>query len=174
MARMERYCRRSDGIEERMKTLVLGLGNELLSDDGLGLLAVRKLKDENTLRADFVECSLSGMALLDIFVGYHKAIIVDAVKTGRGAPGTIYELNPEDLGPVFAPSPHYSGLPELLAIAERLGLDFPGQIKIFAMEVDDPYTIGGGLTEPVSKALGDLVDKVRMQISDWEKVTRDA
>ncbi len=157
-----------------MKTLVLGLGNELLSDDGLGLLAVRKLKHENCLKADFVESSLSGMALLDLFIGYDRAIIVDAIKTGRKPPGTIYELNPEDLGPVFAPSPHYSGLPELLATAEQLGLDFPGLIKIFAMEADDPYTIGGGLTEPVNKALGELVDKIRLQISGWEKVMWDA
>jgi hydrogenase maturation protease len=157
-----------------MKTLVLGLGNELLSDDGLGLLAVRKLKDENKLKADLIECSLSGMALLDIFIGYDRAIVVDAVKTGRGAPGTIYELNPEDLGPVFAPSPHYAGLPELLATAAQLGLDFPGEIKIFAMEVDDPYTIGGGLTEPVKEVLGELADKIKLQISDWEKVTPDA
>jgi hydrogenase maturation protease len=171
---MERYCRKSGGIEDRMKTLVLGLGNELLSDDGLGLLAVRKLKGENRLKADFVESSLSGMALLDLFIGYDRAIIVDAIKTGHKPPGTIYELNPEDLGPVFAPSPHYSGLPELLSTAEQLELDFPGQIKIFAMEADDPYTIGGGLTEPVKAALGELVNKIRLQISDWEKVTWDA
>jgi hydrogenase maturation protease len=157
-----------------MKTLVLGLGNELLSDDGLGLLAVRKLREESRNNADFVECSLSGMALLDAFIGYDRAIIIDAVKSGRNAPGTIYELNPEDLGPVFAPSPHYSGLPELLTTAAKLGLDFPGQIKIFAMEVADPYTIGGGLSEPVRTALGEIVDKIKSQISDWEKVTRDA
>ncbi len=151
-----------------MKTLVLGLGNELLSDDGLGLLTVRKLREENGARADFVECSLSGMALLEIFVDYDKAIIVDAVKTGKNAPGTIYEYNPEDLGPVFAPSPHYSGLPELLSTAAQLGLDYPDEIKIFAMEVEDPYTIGGGLTKPVEKSLAKLADKIKTQLSDWE------
>ncbi|HBC46685.1 MAG TPA: hypothetical protein DEO84_12625 [candidate division Zixibacteria bacterium] len=154
-----------------MKTLVLGLGNELISDDGLGLLAVRKLKEENGTSAEIIECGLCGMALLDILVGFDRAIIVDAVKTGREEPGTIYELNAEDLGPVFAPSPHYSGLPELLDTAAQLGLDFPSEFKIFAMEVADPYTIGGGLTEPVAAALGNLVAKIRTQLERWERTT---
>lgn len=154
-----------------MKTLVLGLGNELISDDGLGLLAVRRLKEENGTSAEIIECGLCGMALLDILVGFDRAIIVDAVKTGRGEPGTIYELNAEDLGPVFAPSPHYSGLPELLDTATQLGLDFPSEFKIFAMEVADPYTIGGGLTEPVAGALENLVDKIRTQLERWERTT---
>lgn len=157
-----------------MKTLVLGLGNELISDDGVGLLAVRKLGEAGGLKADFVECSLAGMALLEIFVGYDRAIIVDAVKTDKDVPGTIYELNPEDLGPVFAPSPHYSGLPELLDTASQLGLDFPSEIKIFAMEVSDPYTIGGGLTKPVQEALNKLIDKIRTQLLAWEGAMQDA
>jgi hydrogenase maturation protease len=157
-----------------VKTLVLGLGNELISDDGLGLLAVRKLKSENGTAAEIVECSLCGMALLDVLVGFERAIIVDAVKTGHDEPGTIYEFNPDDLGPVFAPSPHYSGLPELLDTAAQLGLDFPSEIKIFAMEVSDPYTIGGGLTMPVASALGGLVDKIRAQLQYWERVSQNA
>ncbi len=157
-----------------MKTLVLGLGNELISDDGLGLLAVRRLKEENGTSAEIIESGLCGMALLDLFVGFERAIIVDAVKTGRGVPGTIYEYNPDDLGPVFAPSPHYSGLPELLDTAAQLGLDFPGEIKIFAMEVSDPYTIGGGLTKQVDESLGNLVEKIRTQLRYWEKVETDA
>jgi hydrogenase maturation protease len=152
-----------------VKTLVLGLGNELISDDGLGLLAVRRLKEENSTSAEIIECGLCGMALLDILVGFDRAIIVDAVKTGREMPGAIYELSPADLGPVFAPSPHYSGLPELLDTAAQLGLDFPSEIKIFAMEVADPYTIGGGLTKQVEEALESLVEKIRTQLRYWEK-----
>jgi hydrogenase maturation protease len=152
-----------------VKTLVLGLGNELISDDGLGLLAVRRLKEENSSSAEIIECGLCGMALLDILVGFDRAIIIDAVKTGREVPGTIYDLDPADLGPVFAPSPHYSGLPELLDTAAQLGLDFPREIKIFAMEVADPYTIGGGLTKQVEEALGSLVEKIRTQLRYWEK-----
>jgi len=75
-----------------MKALVLGLGNELLADDGVGLLAVRKLKEEYTGQAEIVECTLSGLALLEYFIGFEKAIVVDAIQTGRFPAGTIRQL----------------------------------------------------------------------------------
>lgn len=157
-----------------IKTLVLGLGNELLSDDAVGILAARKLKEDCCGQAEVIESGMSGLALLELFVGYEKAIIIDAVQTGKNAPGTIYELKPSDLGNVFAPSPHYTGLPELLALAKELKLDFPKEIRIFALEVGDPYTIGGGLTGPVASAFGNLIAKVKGQLSSWEKTASNA
>lgn len=156
------------------KTLVLGLGNDLLSDDAVGILAARKLKEECGDQAEVIESSLSGLALLELFVGFEKAIIIDAIQTGKSSPGTIYELKPADLGSVFAPSPHYTGLPELLALAKELELDFPLEIRIFAMEVADPHTIGGGLTGPVAGAFGNLIDKVKGQLHDWEMAAINA
>lgn len=147
-----------------MKTLVLGLGNELLGDDAVGILAAQALKEELNGKADVVESSLAGMALLDLFIGYERAVIIDAVKTGRSPPGTIYELGPEDLSSVIAPSPHYAGLPELIATARQLQLDFPTEIVILALEVEDPYTIGDGLSEAVKQALAELIQRVREQI----------
>lgn len=150
------------------RTLVLGLGNELLSDDAVGILAARALKERVSDQADVVESALSGMALLDLFVGYDKAIIIDAIKTGRCAPGTICVLSPNDLGAVLAPSPHYAGLPELMAVARQLQLEFPKEIKIFALEVEDPYTIGQAMSEPVQRALAELVQRVVLQIERWQ------
>ncbi len=150
-----------------MKILILGLGNELLSDDAVGILAARVLKERLRDKAEVVESSLSGMALLDLLVGYEQAILIDAVKTGRTPPGTISELSPSDLGAVAAPSPHYAGLPELIATAQALNLDFPKEIKIFAIEVEDPYTIGRGLSPTVAQALGKLIPLVERQIAQW-------
>lgn len=147
-----------------MKTLILGLGNELLGDDAVGILAARALKERVKDTANVVESSLSGMALVELFIGYDRAIIIDAVKTGRCPPGTIYELRPQDLGAVTAPSPHYAGLPELIATAQQLQLNFPNEIKIFALEVEDPYTIGKGLSAPVQQALERLIHRIEQQL----------
>lgn len=149
------------------KILVLGLGNELLSDDAVGILAARALKEKLGERADVVESALSGMALLEFLVGYEKAIVIDAVKTGKGPPGTIYELSPSDLSAVLAPSPHYAGLPELIATAQALQLDFPKEIEIFAIEVEDPYTIGEKLSPAVAHALPKLIQRVEEQVACW-------
>jgi hydrogenase maturation protease len=152
-----------------MKTLVLGLGNELISDDGVGLLAARRLKQEYKGQADVIETSLHGLALLDFFIGYDKAIIIDAIQTGTHNPGEIIELSPSDLDEVLAPSPHYSGLPEMLVLAKEMDLEFPSEIAIFAIEIVDSSTLGGGLTQPVADNLGALVERVKDRLAMWEK-----
>ena len=143
-----------------VKTLILGLGNELLADDRIGILAVREIKKRISDKADVVESSLSGIALLDIFLGYERAIIIDAIQTNRYPAGSIIELTADDLDSVIAPSPHYAGLPEMLALAKQLQLDFPEEIKIFAIEVQDAHTIGGELSYTVKQALPELVRRV--------------
>ncbi len=150
-----------------MKTLVLGLGNEVLSDDGVGILAARVLKEALDGRADVIESSLAGLALLEYFIGYERAIVIDAVKTGRCPAGTIYELSPDELDSALAPSLHCAG--EMLAVAERLKLDFPKEIRIFAVEVADPYTIGGPLSPPVRKAFKELLQRVESLVKRWQQ-----
>jgi hydrogenase maturation protease len=154
-----------------VKLLVLGLGNELLADDGVGLLIIRELTKEYKGQAELVECTVSGLALLEYFVGFDKAIVVDAIHTGKQPAGTIYELVPADLGEVYAPSPHYTGLPEMIALAKQLELQFPADIKIFAMEIADPYTIGGPLTVSVRGAMEGLIMKIKKQLFDWESLS---
>lgn len=150
-----------------MRTLILGLGNELAGDDAAGLLVARALREELAGRADVVESSLSGLALLEVFVGYDRAVVVDSVRTGRNPPGTITELALADVGRVSAPSLHHTGLPEMAAMAERLGLRFPAETRVLALEVVDPYTIGAELSEPVAATLGPLARRVRDQVERW-------
>ncbi len=150
-----------------MKVLVLGLGNELLSDDAVGILTVRRLSEELKGQADFAESAVCGLALLDYFIGYDKAIIIDAIKTGQNSPGTVMSLDSDHIPAVAAPSPHYAGLPELLALSNELKIDFPQEIKIFAVEVADPYTIGGKISPAVVNGMRELFDLVARQLREW-------
>ncbi|MBZ0257514.1 hydrogenase maturation protease [bacterium] len=152
-----------------MKTLVLGLGNDLIADDGVGIEAARQLR---VLLADAPdvevhECSLCGIALLEELMDYDRVILIDAVKTGAVPVGEITKLRLEDLGVVLAPSPHYAGLPELLALANELQLDFPKEFIIYSIEVEDPYTIGGSMTDGIQRALPRLVERVQNKIMEW-------
>jgi hydrogenase maturation protease len=144
-----------------VRTLVLGLGNDLLSDDAAGLLAARALRERLAGRDDVevAESGLAGLALLDSFVGFERALILDSICTRRVPPGTVTELGPDDLSAVVAPSPHFAGLPELLALARQLELPFPAEFRILAIETEDPYTLGGGLTPAVRAALPGLVER---------------
>ncbi len=153
-----------------MRTLVLGLGNELAGDDAVGLMVARALREPLAGVADVVESSSSGLALIEVLAGYDRAVVVDAICTGRTPPGTITEMTLAQVGRVVAPSLHQAGLPELAAVAERLGLRFPSRTRVFAVEVLDPYTLGADMSPPVAGAVPELVRRVRDRVERW---TRD-
>jgi hydrogenase maturation protease len=151
-----------------MRTLVLGLGNELAGDDAVGVLAARAVREDLADAADVVESSASGMALIEVLAGYERAVVVDAIMTGKSAPGTITEMGMDEVGRVVAPSVHQAGLPELAAVAERLGLGFPSRTRVLAVEVVDPHTLGAPLSAPVVAALEEVARRVRDLVLRWE------
>ena len=121
-----------------MKTLVLGLGNPILSDDGVGPYVVRELDGKLSGDVTVAETSLAGLNLLDLLVGYDRAIIVDAIKTGGGRAGEIYRLDIDDFTSTrHAASTHDVNLVTALELGEKLGLDLPQKIDILAIEVAD-------------------------------------
>lgn len=145
---------------ERPRTIVLCLGNELLADDAIGIRAAEILAERMSQVVSVVASSQSGLALLEVLAGYDRAIIVDAIQTGKRPPGQIQRLTPSDLKDTYAPSPHYAGLPEMFAIAKHLQLRFPTRIDLVAVEVKDTSTLGGEITAEVRSSLGAVVDEV--------------
>jgi len=153
-----------------MKTLVLGLGNELYGDDGVGIHVVRKLKQELKKRkenlsdlrdADFEECPLSGIALLDIIVGYETLIIVDTIKKQNPVSGRIHLIEGKSLRSIPGPSPHYVSLPQTLEIGKKLGLKVPSKVKIIAVEAKNIYDLGEGLSEEMIKSIPKINQKIK-------------
>ncbi|MBI5646771.1 MAG: hydrogenase maturation protease [Ignavibacteriae bacterium] len=142
-----------------MTTLVLGLGNDILGDDGVGIEAARGLRALGGTDIEVIESAEAGLALLEILEGYDTALILDAMCTGVHTPGSIVEFGPESFRTVTAPSPHYAGLPEVLAMADVLELSFPRTIRILAMEVEDPYSIHEGLSPAVRAALPEFITR---------------
>ncbi|MCL0057993.1 hydrogenase maturation protease [Dehalococcoidales bacterium] len=149
-----------------MKTLVLGLGNPILSDDSVGFRVIQELKVRFDKRIRFQEeveshkpltlvaSSASGLNVLDLIVGYDKVIIIDSIKTEGGEAGKIYRLSTEDLGLTrHSASPHDVNLATALELGKKLGAALPQQIIIFAIEVVDITTFSEGCTPEVEKAI---------------------
>ena len=147
-----------------MRTLVLGLGNDLAGDDAVGIVAVRRLRERLDGDVDVVESSASGMALIEILSGYERAIIVDAMRTGRQPAGTIVRMDLSEVGDVVAPSLHQAGLPELAAVADRSAIAFPSETAVLAVEVEDPFTLGAPMTPAVEAAVDGLVVRVELWV----------
>lgn len=149
--------------EERRsaRVVVLAMGNDILGDDAVGLLAARALRYTFPEHVDFVETGEAGLALVELLEGYEKALLLDACVTMRHEVGTILEFGPDDFSRVVAPSPHYAGLPEILDLARRLEIAFPKEIRILALEVEDPFTVKEGLSSVVEKALPHFIARAR-------------
>ena len=116
---------------------------------------------------EVLESAGVGLDLLDVLEGYDRALILDAIATGQHSPGTVLEFTSEDFQKVIAPSPHYAGLPELLQLAERLGIPFPTTLCVLACEVADPYQIREGLSASATDALPALVARARQVVESW-------
>lgn len=144
--------------------LIVAVGNDLLGDDAVGLVAGFTLKAEGLP----VEMSVrSGLALLDHIEGVGKVLLIDSQTTG-GAPGEIEEfvLTPSV---VRSPSPHYLGYGEALAVGRAVGLDLPDEIRVLAVERAGATNIGAGLSESVRAALPALIHRARDIVRGWSR-----
>ena len=148
-----------------MKTLVLGLGNPILSDDGVGIKAAHEVANQlNNPQVTVVETSTAGLSLLDSIVGYDKLIIIDAIQTERGEAGEIYRMGTADfsLTKHFS-SPHQINLATALELGKMLNLAMPKEITVFAVEAKDITSFSEECTPEVEKA---IPEAVRMVLED--------
>ena len=122
---------------QKAKTLVLGVGNEILSDDGIGPKLVNRLKaDLPHSDVCFENICLGGLEIMEFIRGYQNVIIIDAIKTESGKPGDVYLLSPEH----FKETHHLSNFHDVsfltgLKMSEKLGLEMPEVILIIAVEI---------------------------------------
>jgi hydrogenase maturation protease len=147
------------------KTLILGVGNLLLSDDGVGVRVIQKLQQEHTLPAEVetVDGGTCGLDLLHFLEGVDRLIVVDAANLGL-PPGTIKRLEGEAV-PAFLSqkvSPHEINLPELLFSAKLTGI-YPQKVVVFGIQ---PQTIETSLdlSPPVAAQVDELVERVLAEL----------
>lgn len=145
-----------------VKTLVLGLGNSILTDDGVGIHVVRAVGTR--LQRDgvaFAEASIGGLRLLDAITGCDRVVIVDAIQ-GRGKPGDVHSLCPNDLGALHSGTTHDLSLSGALDLGRSLGMMVPDDesIIIIGVEVEDVLTFGTVCTPAVAASIPRAADAV--------------
>lgn len=138
-----------------MKTLIVGIGSTILSDDGVGVHVVERLRESGLPdNVDTLELGTAGLSMLDLVDGYDRLIIVDAIVTGA-APGTLHTLRGEDVACAHHLSTtHEADLPTTLALGRELpGLEMPTDIAVIAIEAADLTTFSEQLTAEVAAAI---------------------
>jgi hydrogenase maturation protease len=148
------------------KTLVLGLGNPILSDDGAGCRAASVLKEKIKMPdIDIVEAGIAGLDVLDLLNGYDRAIIIDAIRTEKGKPGKVYRFGPGALADTrHTGNPHDTNIATALELGKKLKLKLPQEIIIFAIEAKDVTTFSEECTPPVRKAIPECVEMVMREL----------
>ena len=149
-----------------MNTLILGIGNPILTDDGVGIKIAHKLKEERP-ELEVVETGEAGLTLLDLITGYDRLIIIDSIKTEQGKPGQVYKLELEDLKPAMDfSSSHGIDIATAFKLGQRLGYKMPKSVSIYAVEMKDNTTFGERCTEEVEEK----IPFIAQQIIDEEKL----
>jgi hydrogenase maturation protease len=144
------------------------LGNPILSDDGVGNRIAEILQREiSDPEVTATETNAVGLNLLDLLVGYQRAIIIDAVKTREGKVGQVYRLTPENLRiSQHLCSPHDVDFTSTLELGKRLGLSLPDEIIILAVEVADITNFSESLTPEVEKAVPEVIQMVLDELAN--------
>ena len=151
-----------------MKTIVLGIGNPILQDDGVGLHVIEALRQRLTNPLVTVETAFTGgMNLLDMIRGYEKVILIDAVKQNDSKPGEVKRFLLSDFHSVHSCNPHDVSLSEALHVAEQLGeKHLPLQIILIGITVRNTYEFGEHLSNEVSSAIPTAVSLVLEELNN--------
>lgn len=150
-----------DGLATCGRTVVLGLGNPILGDDGIGLAVARELRrllDRKSIHGvDVLISTRGGFDLIELLMGYGRALIVDCLDLPDPTPGRVHRLGLEHVaGCARLVSMHEIGIGTAFRLAGQLGVPMPADVEILAIEAADTRTIGEALT-PAVRAAGDLV-----------------
>jgi hydrogenase maturation protease len=151
-----------------MKTLVLGLGNPILSDDGVGIKVAHEVATQfNSPQVTVAETSAAGLSLLDSIVGYDKVIIIDAIQTEKGQAGQVYRMGAEDFSSTkHFSSPHQINLVTALELGKMLNLAMPQRITVFAVEAKDVTSFSEKCTPEVEQAIPEVVKMVLQELNE--------
>jgi hydrogenase maturation protease len=151
-----------------VRTLVLGIGNSILGDDGVGVRVARevaaRLNDEDV---DVRDVNVDGLNLFDFILGYQKLVVIDAIPTEDGRVGDVFRLTPEKVCDPSrsAISPHHFDLATTIEIGKKL---FPGEMPreviLYAVAARDATAVSEKMSREVEEAVPRAVDQVLGEI----------
>lgn len=141
---------------ESRSVLVVGLGNPLLGDDGVGWRVAEQLQRDHGSAVEIDCLAVGGLRLMERLIGYNHVVIVDAVTTGQQPPGTLYLFSVAELpdtGRGHLSSVHDVTLKTALRLGAALGLSLPRDISIVGVEAEQSFDFAEELSPPVALAV---------------------
>jgi hydrogenase maturation protease len=155
-------------MSDTRSTVVIGLGNPLMGDDGLGLAVLTRLMERADLPPDveLVDGGTWGMNLLPVIESAGRVLLIDAINTGA-PPGTLQTLARHELPRYLATkiSPHQVDLHDVLGLAELRGT-LPDDTMAIGVQPGRVEMIAE-LTPAVAARIDDVADRALAQLAEW-------
>lgn len=153
-----------------MKTLVLGLGNPILSDDRVGIRVAEIVREHlpEDAPVDVRMVCIGGLRLMEEMIGYERVILIDSYLSRDGVPGTCYRLTLDDLRSHHTTlnsfSPHDVSLAVAYDLGVRMGLSLATEVIVYAVEVENVVDFGEALTPSVEGVVEEIARAVLAEI----------
>ena len=144
------------------KTLILGLGNNILTDDGIGSRLVgdlaQMLSDPDV---HYNTACSGGLEIIEYIKGYEQVVFIDAIRTREGRPGEVYYFIPSD----FCETSHLSNLHDIsfltaLKLGDSLNLGLPTDLHIIAVEIIEDMEFSDEFTPLLKERYPRILEEV--------------
>lgn len=158
-----------------MKILVMGLGNPILGDDGVGWKVAEEIKSRLDYRKSMVDvdcASLGGLSLMERMLGYERVILIDSIASGNAEVGSVRVFPLADLADPTAghsASAHDTSLLTALETGRTMGMEIPSKVDVVTIEINMTYDFSDTLSPPVAHAVPIAV-QIIMDLLDHEPV----
>lgn len=156
-----------------MKTIIIGLGNPILTDDGVGVKVAYRLQSHPSIERrkdlEITEASVGGLRLMELMIGFDRAIIIDAfIKQDDNQPGRINRMTLDELREIsptqHSASAHDTSLVTAYEMGVKMGFHLPEEIIIYAIEVENVLDFSEKSTPAVSAAIPTVIRSVLNEI----------
>lgn len=151
-----------------MKTLILALGNPILSDDAVAYEVADRLA--RRCEIDIIKSSAATMDIIPKLAGYERLVVIDSVQLGSAPPGTVHRFSLDELADTVRPSsPHDINFATAFQMAKKWGYDIPTDIRIYGIEVKELLKFSEGFTPEVAEKLDEITEHIFSELTNQIK-----
>jgi len=144
-------------------TVIIGIGNILLQDDGVGVHVIKKLENEELPSTiELVDGGTSTLDMLGYFMDYGKVIVVDCLRSGL-KPGTIYKIKPEDIKSYKKENLSIHDVQILDVVKMANMMDIYPEVVIFGIE-PEKIAIGLEMTQTIISKIPEIICHIKKEL----------
>ena len=168
-------------MDKSTVTLIVGLGNPILGDDGVGWKVVKIVEDifnskayrANDLNLEFDYLSLGGLSLMERMDEYQDVIVVDSIITGTNPIGTIYSLplhHLPNLSSGHSTAIHDMSLATAMQLGRKMGMNLPEKVWIVAVETESVFEFSEALSPTINQVVPEAAQLLLAIVRDQCRV----